>query len=70
MAYANALRGLGDVLRERGNPTESRDVLQRAIALIESHGRSRQPAYRGVLGRLEKSLSDTRSKIDGAEKGR
>jgi tetratricopeptide (TPR) repeat protein len=70
MAYANALRGLGDVLRERGNLTESRDVLQRAIALIESHGRSRQPAYRGVLGRLGKSLSDTLSKIDGAEKGR
>lgn len=70
MGYANALRGLGDLLRERGNLTESRDVLQRAIALIESHGHSRQPAYRGMLGRLEKSLSDTRSEIAGAEKGR
>ena len=70
MAYAKALHGLGDVLRERGNLTESRDALQRAIALIESHGRSRQPAYRGLLGRLEKSLSDTLSEIAGGEKGR
>jgi len=70
MGYANALRGLGDVLRERGTLTESRDVLQRAIALIESHGRSRQPAYRRMLGQLEKSLSETRSEIAAAEKGR
>ncbi len=61
MAYAKALHGLGDVLREQGNRTESRDVLLRAVALIESHGRSRQPAYRGLLGRLERSLSQTRS---------
>jgi tetratricopeptide (TPR) repeat protein len=70
MAYAKALHGLGDVLRERGNLTESRDALQRAIALIESHGRSRQPAYRGLIGRLEKSLSDTLSGIAGGERGR
>jgi tetratricopeptide (TPR) repeat protein len=61
MAYAKALHGLGDVLREQDNRTESRDVLLRAVALIESHGRSRQPAYRGLLGRLERSLSQTRS---------
>jgi len=63
MAYAKALHGLGDVLRKQGNLTESRDILQRAVALIESHGRSRQPAYRGLLGRLEQSLSDTRAAL-------
>jgi tetratricopeptide (TPR) repeat protein len=70
MAYARSLHGLGDTLRARGTLAESQDVLQRAIALIESHGRSRQPAYRGLLGRLEMSLSDTRSEIADGEKGR
>lgn len=61
MAYAKALHGLGDVLHEQGKLTESQDVLLRAVALIESHGRSHQPAYRGLLGRLKRSLSRTRS---------
>ncbi len=57
IGYVKALHGLGDVLRKQGNPTESREVLLRAVEQIDSHGRSHQPAYRGLLGRLERSLS-------------
>jgi len=59
MGYVKALHGLGDVLREQGNRTESREILLRAVALIDTHGRTHQPAYRGLLGRVERSLSLT-----------
>jgi eukaryotic-like serine/threonine-protein kinase len=69
MAYARALHGLGDLLREQGRFAESRDVLERAMALIESHGPSRQPAYRGLAGSLERSLSKTRMELEAGHGG-
>jgi len=58
-AHVRALQGLGEALLEQGRPVESKEVLQRAIAEVESQGNSRRPTYRGLLSRLQKSLEET-----------
>jgi len=69
LGFAKALHGLGDALRNQGHLPEAREALTRALTLVESHGRSRHPAYRALLGRLENSLSQTRVKPAGEEEG-
>ncbi len=58
--YVRATQGLAQVLQAQGRRDEARDVLARAMEAMEGHTGRRQPVFRGLRMRLERSVESLR----------